>query len=75
MSVIRMFRVEGNEARQRWVVNLGGEDGLFVESFRVGEAGRLLQRYELMREQSIAGGGSTGNMGGRVYGSDPTGLT
>jgi hypothetical protein len=70
-----MFRVEGNEARQRWVVNLGGEDGLFVESFRVGEAGRSLQRYELMREQSIAGGESTGKRGGWVYKSDPTGPT
>ncbi len=70
-----MFRVEENEARQRWIVNFGGEDGSSVESFRVGEAGRSLQRYELMREQSTAGGVSTENMGGRVYKSNPTDLT
>ncbi|HKZ40554.1 MAG TPA: hypothetical protein VJ044_06300 [Candidatus Hodarchaeales archaeon] len=46
-----------------------------VESFRVGEAGRLRQRYELMREQSAAGGGSTGKKGGRVCGSNLTDLT
>ena len=75
MSVIRMFRVEENEARQRWIVNFGAEDGSSVESFRVGEAGRSLQRYELMREQSTVGGMSTGKKGGRVYTSNPTGLT
>jgi hypothetical protein len=32
-------RVEEDEAKQRWIVNFGEEDGSVVESFRVGEAG------------------------------------
>jgi hypothetical protein len=70
-----MFRVEWKGVSQWWRVNFGVEDGLFVESFRVGEAWRSQQRYELMREQSTAGGESTGKKGGRVYKSDPTDLT
>jgi hypothetical protein len=53
-------------ARQQWIVNFGVEDGSFIENSNTGKAERSRQRYELMREQSIAGGGSTGKKGGRV---------
>jgi hypothetical protein len=67
-----MFRVESEAARRRWIENCDGEDGSSTESFRVGEAKRSPQRCESMREQSIAGGESTGNMGGRVSTSTHT---
>jgi phosphoenolpyruvate carboxylase len=70
-----MFRVERDEAKQRWIVNLDVEDGSFTESWNTGKAERSLQRYGLMRERFIVGGGSTGRKGGRVYESnltDPT---
>lgn len=47
-------------------MNFGGEYGSSVESSRVGEAQRLRQPYGSMREQSTAGGRSTGKKGGRV---------
>jgi hypothetical protein len=69
-----MFRIKWDRVSQWWIVNFGVEDGLFVESFRVGEVRRSQQRYELTRERFIVGGGSTGKKGGRVYKSDPTDL-
>ena len=47
VSVTRRGRVGEDEAKQQWIVNFGGEDESVVESFRVGEAGRSHQRYEL----------------------------
>jgi hypothetical protein len=46
-------------------VNFGGEDGSFIGNWNVGRTGRSRLRYESMRELSIVGGESTGNMGGR----------
>ena len=46
------------------------EDGLFIENLNVGKAKRSQQHYELMREPSIVGGGSTGKKGGKVYKSN-----
>jgi hypothetical protein len=60
-----MFRVELEAARQQWIVNFGGEDGSFIGNWNVGRTGRSRLRYESMRELSIVGGESTGNMGGR----------
>jgi hypothetical protein len=62
-----MFGVESKAARQWWIENCDGEDGSSTESLRVGEVQRPRQRYESMREQSIVGGESTRNMGGRAY--------
>jgi hypothetical protein len=72
VSVIRMFRVEWEAARERWIENYDGEDGSSIESLRAKEVQRSLQRYESIREPSTAGGASTGKMGGRVYKSSPT---
>jgi hypothetical protein len=47
------------------------EGGSFTEDSETGKAERSQQLYESMREQSIVGGASTGNSGGRVYESDP----
>jgi hypothetical protein len=66
-----MFRVETEAERDRWIENSDGEDGSSIESVTVGEAKRSRQRYESMREQSIVGCASTGNMGGRVSASNP----
>ncbi len=60
MSVIRMFRVERKAVMQQWIVNFGGEDGSFTGNWNAGKAEISQQRYELMRERSTAGGGSTG---------------
>jgi hypothetical protein len=60
-----MFRVEENEARQRWIGNCDEEDGSFTENSNTVKAEILQQLYESMRERSIAGGGSTGKKGGR----------
>ena len=60
-----MFRVELEAARQQWIVNFGGEDGSFTENSNTVKAEILQPLYESMREQSIAGGVSTGNKGGR----------
>jgi hypothetical protein len=70
-----MFRVEPEAARDRWIENTDGEDGSSIESLTVGEVKRSLQRYKSMREQSIVGCASTGNMGGRASTSNPIDLT
>jgi len=49
-----------------WIEFYAREDGSFIENLNIGRAERSRQYYESMREQSIAGGGSTGNRGGRV---------
>jgi hypothetical protein len=66
-----MSRVE-TKAGGDWIKNCDEGDGSSIESSRIGEAQKSQQRYESMREQSIAGGASTGNMGGRVFTSSPT---
>jgi hypothetical protein len=58
-----------------WIELYAEEDGSFAENSIIGRAGRSRQRYESVREQSIAGGRSTGKKGGRVYGSNPEDLT
>ena len=58
-----MFRVESKAARQRWIMNYGGEDGSSIESLSVGEAQKSQPLYASMREQSTVGGESTGKMG------------
>ena len=55
-----MFRVEERSAKHWWIMSCDGEDGSFIENWNIGKAERSQQRYGLMREQSIAGGGSTG---------------
>ena len=65
-----MFGVEWKAARERWIENYDEEDGSSIESLSVGEVQRSRQRYESMRERSIVGGASTGNMGGWVYTRD-----
>jgi len=67
-----MFTVESKAARQRWIENYGEEDGSFTEDLKAGKSKRSRQLYKSTREQSIAGGASTGSMGGRVYKSSPT---
>jgi len=67
-----MFTVESKAARQRWIENYGEEDGSFTGNLETGKAKRSRQLYESAREQSIAGGASTGSMGGRVYKSSST---
>ena len=54
-----------------WTELCAEEDGSFTEESDTGKAERSQQLYELMREQSVAGGESTGNMGGRAYESNP----
>jgi hypothetical protein len=53
-----------------WIELCSEEDGSFPENLNTGRAERSRQRYESMREQSIVGGGSTGQRG--VYGSNQT---
>jgi hypothetical protein len=60
-----MFRVELGAARKEWIGNCDEEDGSFTENWNTGKAEILQPLYELMREQSTAGGGSTGKKGGR----------
>jgi len=45
-----MFTVEWKTAREQWIRNYDGEEGLSIESLRVGEVQRLRQRYESTRE-------------------------
>ena len=59
--------------RSRWNKNYEEEDGLFTGNLETGRALRSQQLYKLMREQSIVGGESTGNKGGRGYASNLTG--
>ena len=66
-----MFGVR-EKVDERWIGNWDEEDGLFTGNWRGGRVKRLQQHYGLMRELSIVGGRSTGNRGGRVYGSNPT---
>ena len=70
-----MFEVERKAARKRWIENYDGEDGSFTGNLETGKAKRSRQLYESTREQSIAGGASTGSMGGRVYKLSPTNPT
>jgi len=67
-----MFGVGSEAARARWMKSCDEEDGSSRESFRVAEVQRSQQRYGSMREQSIVGGASTGNTGGRVCTSNLT---
>jgi hypothetical protein len=62
-----MFSVDLGMERSLWNENYGEENGSFAENLRNGKAWRSRQLCELMREQSIDGGMSTGNQGGRVY--------
>ncbi len=66
MSLIKKKTNQLEQVRWHvWIGNCDEEDGLSIESFRVGEASRSRQLYESIREQSIAGGRSTGKKGGR----------
>jgi hypothetical protein len=55
--------------RKRWIEKYGVEDGSFTENWNTGKTQRSQQHYRSIREQSIVGGGSTGNKGGRAYAS------
>jgi hypothetical protein len=70
-----MFSLDLRKEKRRWIRNCDEEDGSFIENWNIVKAEILQQRYELVREQSIVGGGSIGNKGGRVCASNLTGPT
>ena len=55
-----MFSLDLRTEKSRCTKNCEEEDGSSIENWNIVKAEILQQRYELVREQSIVGGGSGG---------------